>query len=96
MTQLGNGAGQLIKEFEAELRAIFDATDDLTIRNHVLNLRAMLLDDMRPKLQRAQSAEPTAEMRQRALEARVAQLEAWKRNAETILSVVEQTSAQHL
>jgi hypothetical protein len=94
MSQLGYGAKELVKDFDRELDSIFALTADPVIRNHIINLRTILHDDMKPKLQRATAAEPTAEQRQRATEERVKALEARMAAIEPILSLVEQRNAQ--
>ena len=94
MTQLRRGAKQVTDDYDTRLKALLLNISDPKIQSDIVDLRTILLEEIIPMLRRADTAEPTAEMRMRALEAEVRQLRAKVEAREPILSAVEQLLAQ--
>lgn len=94
MQQLRPGAREQIEFIYADLRDADAATDNLDVRNLLFNIKVRLKEEIEPLLARGTPAEPTAEMRNRQRDERIAKLEQWIRSHEPLLDMVEQFFAQ--
>lgn len=106
-TQLGWGAGEIVRGFEADiceatdLALNTDPTNPIEVQRALLQIERLMnalyrrvQTDLRPALQRRAPAEPTAEQRQREIERRVAELETWRQKVDPVIDAAEQRDAQ--
>lgn len=94
MAQMRPGARQLLDYIYADLDEAFKNTCDPSVQRLLASVERRILKELEPLLERATPQEPSAEMRERAIQQELRELREWRKSIEPLLTMAEQYFAQ--